>query len=113
MEKIAVGDIKELPGTKFRSVQFKEILSYIEETVELERKNLMAPCCAEDPKGVKRRKEGESVSEVKIKIVVNGKKMPANGFVQSMFWETLCGMARSLKGVGKDIESIEISASKE
>lgn len=53
------------------------------------------------------------MSEVKIKISVNGKKVPANEFIQGMFWETLCGMVRSLKGVEKDIESIEISASKE
>lgn len=45
LEKIAVGDIKELPGTKFRSEQFKEILAYIEETVEAEREKLMPPCC--------------------------------------------------------------------
>jgi molybdopterin-guanine dinucleotide biosynthesis protein len=114
MEKIAVGDIKELPGTKFRSEQFKEILAYIEETIEAERAKLMVPCCCgEDSRVKKKQKEGEDVSEVKIKIVVNGKKLPANEFVQSMFWETLCGMARSLKGVDKDIESIEITASKE
>jgi molybdopterin-guanine dinucleotide biosynthesis protein MobB len=114
MEKIAVGDIKELPGTKFRSNQFKEILAYIEETVEAERAKLAAPCCCgEDSRAKGKQKEGEGMSEVKIKIVVNGKKLPTNEFVQSMFWETLCGMARSLKGVDKDIESIEISASKE
>lgn len=53
------------------------------------------------------------MSDVEIKIVVNGKKLPTNPFVQKMFWETLCGMARSLKGVEQEIESIEISASKE
>jgi hypothetical protein len=53
------------------------------------------------------------LSDLKIKIVVNGKKLPANEFVQKMFWETLCGMVRSLKGVDEDIDSIEISASKE
>ena len=114
IEKIAVGDIKKLPGTKFRSEQLKEILSYIEETVEQERKKLMAPCCCGDgPDEIESSKEGENVSDVKIKIVVNGKKLPANEFVQNIFWETLCGMARSLRGVEKDIESIEISAKKE
>ena len=58
-------------------------------------------------------KGGEGLSDVDIKIVVNGKKLPTNPFVQKMFWETLCGMARSLKGVEQEIESIEISASKE
>lgn len=37
IEKIAVGDIKELPGTKFRSEQFDEIVGYIEKTVDAER----------------------------------------------------------------------------
>ncbi len=114
MEKIAVGDIEELPGTKFRSEQLKEILAYIEETVEAERAKLMVPCCCgEGPIVDKKRKGGEGVSELKIKIVVNGKKLPANEFVQSIFWETLCGMVRSLRDVDKKIESIEISASKE
>lgn len=56
---------------------------------------------------------GEGLSNLKIKIVVNGKKLPANAFVQKIFWETLCGMSRSLRGVDKEITSIEISASKE
>lgn len=45
--------------------------------------------------------------------MVNGKKLPTNEFVSSIFWETLCGMMRSLKGVDSEIEKIEISASKE
>jgi len=53
------------------------------------------------------------LSDLKIKMVVNGKKIPANDFVQNMLWETLCGMARSLKGVDQEITSIEILASKE
>jgi len=114
MEKIAVGDIKELPGTKFRSEQFKEIIAYIEETVAAERAMMTAPCCcSEDSRVEKKQKEGENVSELKIKIVVNGKKLPANEFVQSIFWETLCGMVRSLRDVDKKIETIEITASKE
>jgi hypothetical protein len=53
------------------------------------------------------------LSDLKIKIVVNGKKLPANEFVQKIFWETMCGMVRSLRDVDENIESIEISASKE
>jgi len=37
IEKIAVGDIKSLPGTKFRSEQLDEIMDYIQETVDAER----------------------------------------------------------------------------
>lgn len=114
IEKIAVGDINNLPGTKFRSEQFKEILAYIEEKVEGERQQMMAPCCCgEGPGSGKKNGEGASMSDVKLKIVVNGKKIAANEFVQNIVWETLCGMTKSLKGVGPEIKSIEISASKE
>lgn len=112
IEKIAVGDIKPLPGTKFRAEQFKEILDYIEQTVKEERAKLMSPCCCGEDKE-KERKEGEKLSEAKVKIVVNGKKVPANEFVQNIFWETMCGMVKSLRGMDSEIKSIEISASKE
>ena len=108
IEKIAVGDIEDLPGTKFRAEQFDEIVEYIDNVVNAER-------ASRDPCGCKKAssKGGEGLSDVNIKIVVNGKKLPANEFVQNMFWETLCGMVRALKGVEKDVDSIEISASKE
>jgi molybdopterin-guanine dinucleotide biosynthesis protein MobB len=107
MEKIAVGDIEELPGTIFRSEQVDEIIKYINKKVSAERAKSISCGCGKTLKG------GEGLSDLKIKIVVNGKKIPANDFVQNMFWETLCGMARSLKGVEQEIESVEISASKE
>lgn len=37
IDKIAVGDIEDIPGTKFRSEQFDEIVDYIENTVKSER----------------------------------------------------------------------------
>lgn len=106
MEKIAVGDIESLPGTKFRSEQFGEIVEYIQKKVDGERSSAEA-CCNKTIRG------GEGLSDLKIKIVVNGKKLPTNEFVQKILWETLCGMTRSLKGVDPEITSIEISASKE
>jgi len=53
------------------------------------------------------------MTDVELKIVVNGKKISANEFVQNMVWETLAGMMRSLKGVEGDIKSIDISVKKE
>jgi len=106
IEKIAVGDIESLPGTKFRSEQFDEILDYIQGKVEAERADSKS-CFGKLSRG------GEMLSDLKVKIIVNGKKIPANEFVQNMLWETLCGMARSLKGVDGEITSIEITASKE
>lgn len=51
--------------------------------------------------------------EVVLEIRVNGEEVPANEFIKSMFWETLSGMVRSLRGVEPEIRNIEISVSKE
>jgi len=53
------------------------------------------------------------MTDVKLKIAVNGKNIESNEFVKNMLWETLAGMMRSLKGVDKDLKTIEISAKKE
>jgi molybdopterin-guanine dinucleotide biosynthesis protein B len=45
MEKIAVGDIEDLPGTKFRSEQFEEILDYIDDAVKVEKASKSSCSC--------------------------------------------------------------------
>jgi len=111
LEKIAVGDIKRLPGTKFRAEQFDEIVEYIEEKVRKERDSVKKDGCCEETELT--CKGGEKLPKLKVKIVVNGKKLPANPFVQKIFWETTCGMVKSLRGADKKIDSLEISISKE
>lgn len=111
LEKIAVGDIKRLPGTIFRAEQFDEIVRYIEKKVKKERDSMKKNSCCEEIDLT--CKGGEKVPKLKVKIVVNGKKLTANPFVQKIFWETTCGMVKSLRGVDKEIESLEISLSKE
>lgn len=114
IEKIAVGTIEELPGTIFRATDISETIQFIVRRVEKERASLPCGCKIREVKALKgvSRKRGERVTDVELKLVVNGKKIAANDFVKNMMWETLSGMMRSLKGVEGEIESIEISAKK-
>lgn len=112
IEKIAVGDIEKLPGTVFRAENMPQIIEYISRRVKEERSS----CGCRDEHGKEpsksAHKEGGKMTDVELRLVVNGKKLAANEFVQNMIWETLSGMMRSLKGVEGDIKSIEISAKK-
>ncbi|MEM4262576.1 MAG: molybdopterin-guanine dinucleotide biosynthesis protein MobB, partial [Thermoplasmata archaeon] len=112
IEKIAVGEIEKLPGTVFRAEDIPQIIEYISRRVKEER----SYSCCRDEHGNKPSKsalkEGGKMTDVELRLVVNGKKLATNEFVQNMIWETLCGMMRSLKGVEGDVKSIEISAKK-
>jgi len=111
IEKIAVGDIKALPGTIFKSNEIEKIMKYIEKKVGEEREAFGCSCGCDEL--VIDLESDETMSDVELKLVVNGKKIAANEFVKNMVWETLAGMMHALKGVDKKIESIEISVKKE
>ena len=114
IEKIAVGDIEELPGTLFRSDDVSVILEYITRKVKEEQESTINPCGCEKTMSRSDKHGGvDDMAEVKLEILVNGKKIAANEFVNKMVWETLSGMMRSLKQVDENIKSIEISARKE
>jgi len=119
IEKIAVGNIKELPGTVMHlpsvlSEQFNEVANYIVERIKQEKRESVLPS-RWISSGQARGKItwGVDVSKINLKIMVNGKKLPTNQFVKTMFWQTLSGMMRSLKGVDPEINRIEITAYKE
>lgn len=96
MDKIAIGDIDDMPGTIYRGDQFDEIIQYIVEKVNRERDT-----------------RGDEMADIELTLKVNGREIPTNEFVRKMLWETLAGMARSLKKVDVEIDRIEISAKKE
>lgn len=122
IEKIAIGEIEELPGTvmsinsiqsKGFEEQFDKAVIYITDHLAKEKEGMNSSCpCNDDPYD-ENSKSGGKMSDITLKILVNGEKVPTNEFVESIYWETMCGMVRSLKGVDKDIKSIEILASKE
>jgi len=113
IEKIAVGDIEELPRTVFRAEDMPQIIEYISRRAEEERAYSRACRDGRSRKPSKSsHKEGGRMIGVELRLVVNGKKLAANEFVENMIWETLSGMMRSLKGVEGEIRSIEISAKK-
>jgi molybdopterin-guanine dinucleotide biosynthesis protein MobB len=116
IEKIAVGDIEELPGTVLRAKDSDKdkILQYIVKRIKEERETSACGCghkSIDRPSG-STISRGVKMADVDLKLIVNGKKLAANEFVQNMIWETLSGMMRSLKGVEGEIRSIEISAKK-
>lgn len=51
---------------------------------------------------IKKRKE-KSIS-----LFIDDKKIPLNGFVQSIFKETMCGMIRALQGIPENPRKIEV-----
>jgi len=60
--KIAVGEIKKLPGTLYRAEQLKQILQYIQEKVE-EEKNAVSYCYACNVKPSAKKKDQRKVIE--------------------------------------------------
>jgi len=118
LEKIAVGDIEELPGTVMhihgdQDKDIDDVADYILRRVSEERRTRGSSGKHTEKRSVGSGIEGDTLTDLNIEIMVNGKRVPTNEFVESMFWHTLIGMISSLKGVDEEIKKIEISASKE
>ncbi len=85
--KVAVGDVGDIPEEKNTVFRYKDnledIIGFIEEGI----------------------KSGKYLGDVNLSIEVDGKKVPANRFIQRLFANVIYGMVSSLKGLDatKDI----------
>jgi molybdopterin-guanine dinucleotide biosynthesis protein MobB len=117
--KVSVGDIKPRKGTALENPTLKELVSYIQKEVAVERIRKTLPglyChkCGLDCDALaravvnQRRRVGDcrELPDAQVEVLVGGKKMQLGRFASSIVDETVRGMLSSLKGYehGREVE---------
>lgn len=124
--KVAIGDVEPRKGTVMVNPSLKDLVTYVEDEVAVERVLEQLPeldChkCGLDCRGLAKaiaegRRRLEHCKELPgadVEIIVGGKRVPTGKFVSSIVDDTVRGMLSSLRGYepGKDVE-IRLKAKK-
>jgi molybdopterin-guanine dinucleotide biosynthesis protein B len=118
-QKVAIGKVKPRKGTVLKNPKLSKLVEYVEKEVAVERVLAELPgldCgkCGLDCRGLaeeivrgkRRLLDCRELSDLDVRIFVDGRRIAAGKFVSSIVHDTVRGMLGSLKGYepGKEVE---------
>jgi molybdopterin-guanine dinucleotide biosynthesis protein B len=118
-QKVAIGKVKPRKGTVLTNPELSRLVQYIEMEVAVERVLAELPgldcgkcgldcrgLAEEIVKGKKKLRACRELSDLDVRILVDGKRILAGKFVSSIVHDTVRGMLGSLRGYepGKEVE---------